>query len=236
MGENMKKKGFTLSEVLIVLGIIGIVAALSIPTLINKIQKHTLETQLKETYSTIQQVMRRAQGEGSDFQTAFQDGSMQAMKAWFDEFIIPYMKVESVCYNQPGCWHPPGAAKNLNGTANVWENENGWGLDILTFTTAKGAWFDMDGHGGYSTCRGLFGINATTSCLVIYFDINGNKPPNTVGKDIYVVVQTEKGLVPAGNDKTKAQVESNCNSGNGYWCLQKVINDSWTISDNILKR
>ena len=50
-----KKLAFTLAEVLITLGIIGIVAAMTIPTLINKKQKAEIETQLKENYSIIQQ-------------------------------------------------------------------------------------------------------------------------------------------------------------------------------------
>ena len=38
--KNIKSKGFTLAEVLITLGIIGVVAAITMPTLINK-QKET---------------------------------------------------------------------------------------------------------------------------------------------------------------------------------------------------
>lgn len=229
------KRAFTLAEVLITLGIIGIVAAMTIPTLITKIQKRKLETQLEATYSVIQQAMKNAQGEGSDFQTAFTDGSDEAMKEWFEEYIMPNLKVESVCYNKAGCWHKFGEAKDLTGNNNSWETVNGWGTNIITFTIAKGAWFDMDGHAP-SSCNGPFGINTDSTCLVIYFDVNGNSKPNRVGKDIYVLVQTDKGLVPAGSDRTKAQVEQNCNTGSGYWCLQKVKNDGWSISENVLKR
>lgn len=229
------KRAFTLGEVLITLGIIGIVAAMTIPTLITRIQKQTLESQLKGTYSVIQQAMRNAQGEGSDFQAAFGDGSDKEMREWFEEFIMPNLKVESVCYNQAGCWHKVGEAKTLNGNKNIWENARGWGANIITFTTAKGAWFNMDGH-AVDACRGTFGIDTDSPCLAIYFDVNGNSKPNRVGKDIYVLIQTEKGLVPAGSDRTKAQVEQNCNTGDGYWCLQKVKNDSWTISEKVLRR
>lgn len=228
------KRAFTLAETLITLGIIGVVSAMTIPTLITKIQKRKLETQLKATYSVIQQAMRNAEGEGSDFQAAFVDGSDKTMKEWFEEYIVPNLKVESVCYNKAGCWHKPGEAKDLLGRKNTYEQNSGWGINIITFTIAKGAWFDMDGY-RTSDCKNLFGIDAS-SCLVIYFDVNGNAKPNRVGKDIYAVVQTEKGLVPAGSDRTKAQIDQNCNTGNGYWCLQKVKNEGWTISEKVLKR
>ena len=52
----MIKKGFTLAEVLITLGIIGIVAAMTIPMLISKYQKRVIETTLKEDFSIFSQV------------------------------------------------------------------------------------------------------------------------------------------------------------------------------------
>ena len=52
------KFGFTLAEVLITLGIIGVVAAMTIPTLISKNQKRVIEAKLKEDYSIIQQVIK----------------------------------------------------------------------------------------------------------------------------------------------------------------------------------
>ena len=60
------KKGFTLAEVLITLGIIGIVAALTIPTLIAKHQKQVFATQLKKSYSSIGQALQMAQLEYGD--------------------------------------------------------------------------------------------------------------------------------------------------------------------------
>lgn len=44
----MKKVGFTLSEVLITVGIIGVVAAITIPTLIHKVKTYELRVQLKK--------------------------------------------------------------------------------------------------------------------------------------------------------------------------------------------
>lgn len=54
-------KGFTLAEVLITLGIIGIVAALTIPMLMSKYNRYITETRLRGIYSTILQGFKMAQ-------------------------------------------------------------------------------------------------------------------------------------------------------------------------------
>ena len=55
------KNGFTLAEVLITLGIIGIVAAMTLPALVGKYQKKVTVTRLKKFYSTMQQAIQLAE-------------------------------------------------------------------------------------------------------------------------------------------------------------------------------
>ena len=50
---DAKKVAFTLAEVFITLGIIGVVAALTLPTVINKVQSVILKNQFKKTYSSL---------------------------------------------------------------------------------------------------------------------------------------------------------------------------------------
>lgn len=54
----MEKKAFTLAEVLITLGIIGVVAAITIPGLITSYRAIVLESQFKEQYSRLAQALR----------------------------------------------------------------------------------------------------------------------------------------------------------------------------------
>ena len=54
----MKKFGFTLAETLITLGIIGIVAAMTIPNLITEHQKRASVTKLQRAISVINQAYR----------------------------------------------------------------------------------------------------------------------------------------------------------------------------------
>lgn len=55
------KLGFTLAEVLITIGVIGLVAAMTLPALINKSQQMILKNQFKKSYSTLAQALLKAQ-------------------------------------------------------------------------------------------------------------------------------------------------------------------------------
>lgn len=52
------KKGFTLAEVLITLGIVGVVSALTLPTLINNFRAKTLETSFKKADAVLTRAMQ----------------------------------------------------------------------------------------------------------------------------------------------------------------------------------
>jgi len=58
-----RKQAFTLAEVLITLGIIGVVAAMTLPTLIQKHQKRVLEKQFIKAYSLISQAAKKAEAD-----------------------------------------------------------------------------------------------------------------------------------------------------------------------------
>ena len=58
--NNTRRVGFTLAEVLITLGIIGIVSAMTIPTLISKYQEMVFTAQFKKAYATINEAFRLA--------------------------------------------------------------------------------------------------------------------------------------------------------------------------------
>lgn len=209
---------------------------MTIPTLVSKIGKRQLESQIKTSYSTIAQTMRAAQADDVGFDMQIVDGSDDCMKEWFNTYIAPYMKVEKVCYNEAGCWHSQRKIKELNGGLFPWQSSAGLGVNILTFVSPKGAYFNIDGAEDYRI-KNMYGITPNGNAgLVLFFDANGDRKPNQIGKDIYIMVFTDKGLVPAGDDKTRAEVEQNCLNGNGYWCLAYLRNNGWQISDAVWKR
>ena len=64
---SRKRIAFTLAEVLITLGIIGVVAALTLPSLITNYQKQVIETRLSKFYTTMNQAVLNSQIENGDF-------------------------------------------------------------------------------------------------------------------------------------------------------------------------
>ena len=111
MGSNKIKKpkqwsnAFTLAEVLITLGIIGVVAAVTIPTLIQNYRKHVVETRLEKFYSMINQAIQMSETVNGDkkYWDTLGDGyetnengdpdytKPQAL-AWFEKYLKPYIK------------------------------------------------------------------------------------------------------------------------------------------------
>ena len=82
MPPVFSKAGFTLAETLITLGIIGVVAAMTIPTLINNTRSQQYRSQFKKTISTLSQAARLSQSQyGFDYaginQPCGQDGSSE---------------------------------------------------------------------------------------------------------------------------------------------------------------
>lgn len=64
--KGMQRRGFTLAEVLITLGIIGVVAAMTVPNLIQSTKDKRNYTQLKATQSILANAIRLAEEEYGD--------------------------------------------------------------------------------------------------------------------------------------------------------------------------
>lgn len=89
--------GFTLAEVLITLGIIGVVAAITIPGLMTKYHRHVVETKLAKFDSIINQAVRMSIAENDDIlydPPADKANSPAYLKEWFDENLLKYIKAD----------------------------------------------------------------------------------------------------------------------------------------------
>ena len=81
------KKGFTLAEVLITLGIIGVVAALTLPTLIQTNKNKEIETKLKKIYSIMNQAILMAETTNGPKEY----WTWNSAKNCLEKYILPYM-------------------------------------------------------------------------------------------------------------------------------------------------
>ncbi|MFR1672392.1 MAG: DUF6613 domain-containing protein [Candidatus Gastranaerophilaceae bacterium] len=110
MEYHVRKTAFTLAEVLITLGIIGVVAAFTLPVLVTSYKKNVIETRLAAFYSKINQAIKSSEVVNGDkkywesipnagYETG-EDGkpdlSKPASLRWFDKYLRPYLKVQKV--------------------------------------------------------------------------------------------------------------------------------------------
>ena len=101
-----RRVAFTLAEVLITLGIIGVVAAMTLPTLIAKHEKQEVVTKLKKVYSVMNQAIQMS--ETVNGEAKYWDGvsttnpfesdktTYSELKAWYDKYLGPYLKTTKI--------------------------------------------------------------------------------------------------------------------------------------------
>lgn len=162
-----RMNAFTLAEVLITLGIIGVVAAITIPTLMNNMQENNYKVAYKKAFSIASQA----------WQSAYADNMMENRTGWdgevanydnFNQFMAKFDVVKT-CKGSDnsviaGCWAP-------NETVDTW-----WGLPFAG-VNEEVCFIDKSGT---AWCNAHF-------WGYILVDINGAQKPNIYGKDRWAV-------------------------------------------------
>ena len=246
--KNFKNNAFTLAEVLVTVAIIGIVAALTLPQLIQKNEKKAAITGIKKAYTELYQVIIRSQAENGE--PAYWD--FDNRNDFPDKYLIPYMKVIKDCGRSGPplfCYYEDNNEKNklhvLDGTV---ENFN-TGYRGLILANGMGILIRL----GWGAGAAPF--------AKIYVDINGPKGSTTIGKDVFAFsMRPDKGdkyifltgVTGANNSgvnnssfmKTReylmSTVQGGCNkdaiSSTGYnqgdFCSALIQIDGWQIKDD----
>ena len=91
--QKSRKAGFTMAEVLITLGIIGIVAAMTLPGLFCKYEKVKVASQIKKLYSVMSQAIRMAETEHGEFKYWTYNSSEELYYLYLSKYLNT-MKVE----------------------------------------------------------------------------------------------------------------------------------------------
>lgn len=166
LGDSHRYVAFTLAEVLITLGIIGIVAAMTIPTIINSLETSRYKTAYKKAYSDGTQVIKQLSDENLFAAASYNDDN-NVYKTNFTLFMNRF-KVINTCVsgsNTSECWDFSG--ENIYG---VYPN------------TSSYAFIDAS---GVAWCL------ASNNYHIIFIDTNGFNPPNQFGKDRFAFKSTE---------------------------------------------
>ena len=220
--NNSRKIAFTLAEVLITLGIIGVVAAMTMPSLIQNYQRHVWLTQLKKSYSVLTNGFKAMLAEDNvDF---LYDTSLFNSIKPINEYGRYCSLNNRDILTQSDCkdffenfkqYFPNSVYVEI---VNTYENKN-------KKEEISSHYYNMDG-GSYradrtyylqfpdgvmmvgtfnkypsATTEGeLSSIRAKNGKLLsiagdIRIDVNGKKPPNAYGKDIYLFVLSSDGTL-----------------------------------------
>ncbi|MBO6087089.1 type II secretion system protein [bacterium] len=200
------KKGFTLAEVLITLGVIGVVAALTMPTLIDRYNKKVWVNQLKKSYSIVEQGFQKMMAD----EEVFDLSNVSVFSALSSNKNVScsasYTENGEIC--QPILQH---VKKYFKGEYGV------LGHDIYTFDKSeklvskdRGIYQLPDGtqidfyfsdFASPNDCKTIK-ENGGHICKRLGFsmiDINGKKGPNLIGRDVFYFTIGEDGKLYPSN-------------------------------------
>ena len=213
LNKNIKK-AFTLSEVLITLVIIGIIAAITVPTIIANSNEKALKVALKKNHSVLEQALRRYYIDNGEY---FSEETFSSLKIK-NEFFSKYFNVG--CMGSQCKYTNDIEYKTYDGRKAADGIRYGTGFDLML----------DDGTFIY------FGAgNTKYECIYLFIDVNGPyKKPNRIGKDTFVYQMFYKSgeVVPGGSKASNFPEETYCNSSksnttqNGFGCTAKALRDT----------
>ncbi|MFI3301117.1 MAG: type II secretion system protein [Candidatus Gastranaerophilales bacterium] len=222
----IKKEGFTLAEVLITLGIIGVVSAMTIPNLVSNYQYKALDTKKTLFQERLYEAMNQMRFH--EKLTGYSDA---------EDFVAElgkYLKINETCdlTDMTDCF-PDVAINSCDEKVYVEDLETGedFAADVLNrdFTSDNVGIVLADGTKAIINydldCEWLdpyeSGLNRSeaTQCIAIVADVNGNSGKNTVGSDI-VAINSSLGITIDGScwDTSNTPFSSiNTCDGNSSW-------------------
>lgn len=199
--------GFTLAEVLITLGIIGVVAAMTIPTLVGNYKYMVLQNQFKAAYSDLNQAAKLFQLH-HDITVSEYYAAGNSPANTLKEFSKEYTAVLSTSDRKYDSTDEDGntiGASIFNWVSITGEQKSAPPCDV------SGYFWDIKGRPIIFDDRPKSGENGPKVCI----DINGEKGPNRYGVDYFVFMFTTDGyVIPWGqehkNNPECSELANNC--------------------------
>ena len=245
MKINSKVPAFTLAEVLITLGIIGVVAAMTIPTLITKSQKDIWTNQLKKTYTTISQSLITMAEEETNPARQFLGVSLsQNCPESYANCTISSAKLDCEFLSK----YFVGTCKVFNADYNIsYLNKKRSRVEKINSIFQFNSGAEIVSSNTY-TSKSIYRYkkNGTVTLAIgpFYIDVNGHKsPPNTFGRDIfaYYIDEDKYALLPCGTSKlwydwkTTSDYRGTCDplkpdSHYGVGCAARIIEEGWKMN------
>ena len=206
-----------LAEVLITLVIIGVIAAMTIPTLINKTNNHEYVSRLKKAYSVLSQATNRIISD---------EGTPKAsVGGWADSSEHEYQLYKKYLSNAKECSNTTRCFVQFNGQGYKWLHNNGydseWVNDSATRSLIMADGIQVVFLHKSNSCD-YYNWADANRCVEIGVDVNGAKGPNTWGRDAFRFALTPDGLKPYGCENNAC--DDPLTSG-GDTCTCKVLRE-----------
>ncbi len=245
-----KNLGFTMAEILLSLTIIGVVAAITLPSLMANINERTWNTQRKALYARLSQAIGMMPQVGGYGKVTEEDGSVTedtAAEAFLTDGLSKVLKINNICDSDhlADCGIP-SSYTNMAGSTITWPTTIGaWNNQFVNYSFVGSGWNanGTDAHYSYSQpntkaaafetqngetialyynpdCRAsaddIWHYAQPQMCANFIYDLNGNKGPNTVGKDIGFITA----LYPTDSNVV-APMPLSTNAANGATMIQQ---------------
>lgn len=213
LGNSQRHVGFTIAEILIVLGIIGIIAEMTIPSLISDFQDKAAVVALKHEISILQQAISLAVLDEGNIENWYSGTDASVAVSAVNAILSKYLKTVQNCHEDvASACVPSGGYKKFNPS-----------MPTADFNTAGYSKINLiDGSSLYFSVN----LDGTTIMNIVFIvDVNGLQGPNRIAYDTFdfniysnqyasTYGYRSQVLIPAGN--MGGPLSSGCNqSGSG---------------------
>lgn len=225
------KNAFTLSELLLALLIVGVIATMTIPALVNNVMDKVYANQVKNMVANIEQL---AQDELVSKRT--RDLSNTDFAKASDLLTDKHFSISKTCSASDAtkkCWKSGNKTATDNTvkyrTINNTSTEKGISSPGMTLILTNGVTL------GYTTPV-KNANDKDVDGVIGYFliDVNGSDGPNIYGRDVFGMYVTNSGRIAdkevLGSDKTLAEKISSCKGGDAGWCFGALRDNNWKMS------
>ena len=216
------QKAFTLTELIIALGIIGTLAALTIPSIMKNINKKILSTQIKNTTASIQQLVGDQMVKNRTKILSDTDFSNPSNLLSSNNFDITY-----VCSSDNPCWASAYKVIKTSGSNTY--------TSALTGTTATVSSSETSvklKNGVAIAYKLISDEDDTTNLGEFYIDVNGTEEPNVIGRDFFAFYLTRKGQIVGSASSDVCNNTSTTTIEAGLECFSAIMKNNWKMPDN----